>query len=227
MLLVQKLVNPLGNSSRYLRWNSVCLAVSTSTRKLHLSRPNESAFGEDAKNALRNFGDIKHAPIPALTYGIGGLIPFTAIPVYMLSSGVYIPEMAFTSMAYSAVILSFIGGVRWGSAVSNPEVSSQKILLFHQLIFSFLLQIMNPNWKNFTTSIAPSIVGWMSLLVSNPIGTLLSISGFSLCLLQDMTSSQFPSWYKSLRILLSTVAICALLTTFMCQFLLPLEPQKE
>ncbi|XP_046445029.1 transmembrane protein 69-like [Daphnia pulex] len=208
MLLIQKLVNPLGNSSRYLRWNSVCLAVSTSTRNLHLSRPNESAFGEDAKNALRNFGDIKHAPIPALTYGIGGLFPFTAIPVYMLSSGVYIPEMAFTSMAYSAVILSFIGGVRWGSAVSNPE-------------------IMNPNWKNFTTSIAPSIVGWMSLLVSNPIGTLLSISGFSLCLLQDMTSSQFPSWYKSLRILLSTVAICALLTTFMCQFLLPLEPKKE
>jgi hypothetical protein len=30
-----------------------------------------------------------------------------------------------------------------------------------------------------------------------------------------------------LRILLSTVAICALLTTFMCQFLLPLEPKKE
>jgi hypothetical protein len=30
-----------------------------------------------------------------------------------------------------------------------------------------------------------------------------------------------------LRILLSTVAICALLTTFMCQFLLPPEPKKE
>nr|CAH0106039.1 unnamed protein product [Daphnia galeata] len=208
MLFIQKLVNPLGNSSRYLKWNTVCLSKSISTRKLHLSVPIESAIGEDAKKALRNFSDIKHAPIPALAYGIGGLIPFTSIPVYMLSSGVYIPEMAFTSMAYSAVILSFIGGVRWGSAVSNPE-------------------IMSPNWKNFTSSIAPSVVGWMSLLVSNPVGSILSITGFSLCLLQDITSSQFPSWYKSLRILLSTVAICALLTTFMCQFLLPLEPKKE
>jgi hypothetical protein len=227
MLFIQKLVNPLGNSSRYLKWNTVCLSKSISTRKLH-SVPIESAIGEDAKKALRNFSDIKHAPIPALAYGIGGLIPFTSIPVYMLSSGVYIPEMAFTSMAYSAVILSFIGGVRWGSAVSNPEVSSPWTEFFTSyFIHSFFLQIMSPNWKNFTSSIAPSVVGWMSLLVSNPVGSILSITGFSLCLLQDITSSQFPSWYKSLRILLSTVAICALLTTFMCQFLLPLEPKKE
>jgi hypothetical protein len=137
MLLIQKLVNPLGNSSRYLKWSTVCLANSISIKKLHLSLPNETAMGEDAKKALRNLRDIKHAPIPALTYGIGGLIPFTAIPVYMLSTGVYIPEMAFTSMAYSAVILSFIGGVRWGSAVSNPEVSSQTSKHFTQKSMHF------------------------------------------------------------------------------------------
>ena len=86
---------------------------------------------------------------------------------------------------------------------------------------------MNPSWKNFTYSIAPSILDWISLLVSNPVGSLLAISGFSACLLQDMTCTQFPSWYRSLRILLSTIAICALLATAVCQYLLPLESQKQ
>lgn len=82
-----------------------------------------SSLSEEAKKALRNFSDIKHSPTPALFYGVAGLVPFTGIPAYMLQQGVYIPEMGFTSLAYGAVILSFIGGVRWGSAVSNPEVS--------------------------------------------------------------------------------------------------------
>lgn len=94
------------------------------------------------------------------------------------------------------------------------------------LNFSLFTQVMKPDWKNFTSSILPSFVGWMSLLVTNPIGSLMMISGFSLCLLQDMTSAQFPSWYRSLRILLSTVAILALLTTAMCQYLLPVEEKK-
>ena len=119
MPLIHKLVfNPVTHSNRYLKWITVCQA-----KKFYTS-PKVFTIGEEAKKALRNFTDIKYAPAPALFYGVAGLIPFTAIPTYMLQTGVYIPEMAFTSMAYSAVILSFIGGVRWGSAVSNPEVSS-------------------------------------------------------------------------------------------------------
>lgn len=86
---------------------------------------------------------------------------------------------------------------------------------------------MNPSWKNFTASIAPSVIAWMSLLVSNPVGSILAISGFSACLLHDMTSTQFPSWYRSMRILLSTIVICALLATALCKQFLPLEPKKQ
>lgn len=208
MLLIKKLGSPLVKTTNLcLKWNVVC-STNNLVRSFHPSIKNESVISDEAKKAFRNFRDIQQAPTPALAYGIAGLIPFTVIPVYMLSSGVYIPEMAFTSMAYSAVILSFIGGVRWGSAVSNPE-------------------IMSPNWKNFTISITPSVIAWMSLLVSNPIGSILSITGFSFFLLQDITSSQLPSWYKSLRILLSTVAICALLTTLICRYALPLESKNS
>lgn len=102
-------------------------SVFNYTRNFHCSPP-VSSLGESAKNALRTLSYIKEAPAPAVFYGVSGLIPFTAIPTYMLQTGLYIPEMAYTSMAYSAVILSFIGGIRWGSAVSNPEVRYTAIL---------------------------------------------------------------------------------------------------
>lgn len=124
MLLVSKLSNSTGNNFfRYLKQS-----VVSQQRQVN-SSPTVCAISEETKKALKNFSDIKHAPTPALFYGVAGLIPFTAIPSYMIHTGVYVPEMAFTSMAYSAVILSFIGGVRWGSAVSSPEVRSLEITL--------------------------------------------------------------------------------------------------
>lgn len=126
MFFIKKFATRLVNTSNLCsKWNGLC-PTNILVRNFNSSRANESAIGEEGKKAIRNFRDIQRAPTPALAYGITGLIPFTVIPVYMLSSGVYIPEMAFTSMAYGAVILSFIGGVRWGSAVSNPEVSSSR-----------------------------------------------------------------------------------------------------
>lgn len=88
---------------------------------------SKTYVSSEMKQAVKDFSSIKNAPPPALFYGVAGLVPFTAIPTYMIQSGVYIPEMAFTSMAYSAVILSFIGGVRWGSATSSPDVNYQSI----------------------------------------------------------------------------------------------------
>lgn len=126
--LAKRISQPLLNQScQYANQNKKTTQILS--KKLHTSREVFN-FTQEAKTALRNFSDIKHAPAPALFYGIGGLVPFTAIPTYMIQSGMYIPEMAFTSMAYSAVILSFIGGVRWGSATSSPEVICSKYLSY-------------------------------------------------------------------------------------------------
>lgn len=114
-MLLQGLIRP---SSRYLTRFPKAIQME---RLVH-STPKMLTIGGNLKSALQNVTDIKHAPAPALFYGVSGLIPFTAIPAYMFQYGAYVPELAFTSLAYSAVILSFLGGVRWGSYVTNPEV---------------------------------------------------------------------------------------------------------
>jgi len=121
-----------------------------------------------------------------LFYGVSGLIPFTAIPAFMFQSSMYIPELAYAHLAYSAVILSFLGGVRWGSSISNPEA-------------------LETNFKNLGWSVTPSIAGWMSLLVTPLTGNILAMTGFYLCMVQDVKSNHYPSWYKSLRIFVSKI----------------------
>lgn len=81
---------------------------------------------EQTKCALKNISDVKHAPASALVYGVGGLIPFTSIPAYMFQSGVYIPELVYANLAYGAVILSFLGGIRWGVTVAPGQVSGME-----------------------------------------------------------------------------------------------------
>ena len=110
------------NWSTNVRYNSAALFE---TRRVNLELQKSSTsrfFTKDVKAALKNFGDIKDAPPSALTYGISGLIPFASIPAYMISSGIFIPELAYCNLAYGAVILSFLGGIRWGSSLPCPEV---------------------------------------------------------------------------------------------------------
>ena len=61
--------------------------------------------------------------MPALAYGLGGLVPFVTIPAHMVNAGVFIPELAYCHLAYGAIILSFLGGTRWGLTLPHPQVS--------------------------------------------------------------------------------------------------------
>ena len=96
-------------------------ASATQHQKLH-SQTKWFSFSEETKTSLKNITQIKNAPASALVYGVSGLIPFTAIPAFMYQTSMFVPELAYAQLAYSAVILSFLGGVRWGSSISNPEV---------------------------------------------------------------------------------------------------------
>ena len=128
MLSIQKLLRPLNHSCKYLKL-AQCGPISLSCHGIH-SKPKFLTLGEETKAAFKNLSDIKDAPASALFFGTSGLIPFTSIPAYMLTSGAYIPELAYSSLTYSAVILSFLGGVRWGSAIPSPEgVTNVKVTI--------------------------------------------------------------------------------------------------
>lgn len=142
---------------------------------------------------MREQGSVPLAP---WVLGIGGLIPFVA---FAAGAALAPPPYGGVSMAgfyaYGAVILSFLGGARWGFEIgSRPD---------------------NPNALILTGAIVPSLVGWfavLSQLVAPAIGLAALGAGFVGMWLWDVTSSghgarRFPNWYPMLRTILTLGAL--------------------
>ncbi|KAM6922051.1 transmembrane protein 69-like [Xenentodon cancila] len=144
--------------------------------------------------------DMKHlwkGPKPALYLGFAGLVPFVAPPVFMAVTEVYYPQLAYAQLAYGASILSFLGGARWGFTL--PESSPAK-----------------PDWVNLSNSVVPSLLAWATMLMSDSIvpAAAMVIMGLGISLHYDLSLlPTYPSWFKALRAVLTTVAFFSLLGT--------------
>ncbi len=143
---------------------------------------------------------ITKIPAPALWLGVAGLLPFW-LPFLLLGSET---EQGATSralliqMGYGAVILSFLGGIRWGAALKLPPGPLQATL--------------------FVLSVMPSLAGFVALLLPATVGLILLIGGFLLQGVWDVQSSQrgeLPPWYATLRAMLTTGAVLALIAAVM------------
>lgn len=152
--------------------------------------------------------DMKHlwkSPKPALYLGFAGLIPFISPTLFMAVTETYYPQMAYLQLAYGASIISFLGGARWGFAL--PESSPEK-----------------PDWLNLANSVVPSLLAWVSMLMSDSIvpATTMVIMGLGISLHYDLSLlPTYPSWFKALRAVLTIVAFFSLLGTLMINGLYP------
>jgi len=126
----------------------------------------------------------------------------------MMNNGLFCPLLANWHVGYGAVILSFIGGVRWGMAVEAKSIQ--------------------PSWYHFTWSVTPSLIGWSALCMPSVTASYLTLVGGlgSACYL-DLVETSYPEWFKGLRILLTTVAITSLLTGLACKFILNQESDSS
>lgn len=152
--------------------------------------------------------ELKNAPKPALYLGFSGLIPFVSAPLLMAIMESYYPEVAFAQVAYGASIVSFLGGARWGFAL--PETSPAK-----------------PDWLNLANSVVPSLIAWLALLFSHSItqSSMIVIIGLGVSLHYDLALlPTYPSWFKALRTILTTVAFLSLLGTL---FIKEFYPEKR
>jgi hypothetical protein len=122
--------------------------------------------------------------------GGGGIVPFAGLTLLALFANK--PEQRELAtrafVVYSGIILSFLGGVRWGAALTFPSV------------------------RLLTLAIAPSLVAFGCLLLPNH--TALGFLGvtFAFIGLTDYTRGThalWPMWYKRLRVRL-TVAVVVL-----------------
>ena len=131
-------------------------------------------------------------PKSAFTLGFLGIIPFIATATINLVPGAPLHELSMHALlGYGAVILSFLGGIRWGVAILTTDSAD----LFGPLF----------------VSIVPAALGWLALLLPSSMGLMLLALGFAAMLIADLRLSSAPPWYRSLRRPLSVGAIVSLI----------------
>lgn len=132
----------------------------------------------------------KRAEIPLAPWwlGVAGLVPFAAAALIFLFGR--LPEQRQIGLQifhyYSAIILSFLGGVRWGAALVLPSF---------RLLFS---------------AVMPSLIAAGCLLIpaANAVPILAVtyfIVGYVDCL--RGTHALWPQWFKRLRLMLSVAVV--------------------
>ena len=137
---------------------------------------------------------MRTPPAPALILGLLGLLPFFAgAGVYAFGS----PELGgpglLTLLTWSAAVLSFLGGTRWGVEIAeNPD----------------------PRWSVLTLSVLPPLAAWLLLAAAPLAQTERQLGGFiaafALQWLWDSRAKDPPRWYGGLRTFLTAGAVVSL-----------------
>ena len=128
----------------------------------------------------------------ALGLMASGALPFIAAAFLALSNagdvrGFQADQIA---VAYGAVILSFLGGIRWGDAVTKGRAATLCI------------------------SVLPSLAGFLALLINSFNGTMILIIGFAAQAIWDYWApGTLPNWFIRLRIVISAIVIVCLAIT--------------
>lgn len=133
-------------------------------------------------------------PTTALTLGLGGLVPFLTSAAVCFSPDLSIRAFGSWALAaYGAVILSFLGGIKWGILLNDRAK-------------------LRP-WKPIVLSIVPSLIAWSALLTPAIPRLLLLVVGFVLQYYLDqasVTQKRLPVWYGKLRLILTCGAVASL-----------------
>ena len=134
-------------------------------------------------------------PPAALILGLAGVLPFAAAAVAqtgrleLLSPS----EGLRLGVTYGAVILSFLGGIRWGAALPAGRGNQT---------------------RDFSASVVPSLAGVAALLLPDGLATSLLIAGFLMQALWDVLtveSGRLPPWFGKLRMILTAGAVASLM----------------
>ncbi|WP_425088263.1 DUF3429 domain-containing protein [Stappia sp.] len=143
---------------------------------------------------------VEKRPAPRLSrmLGYAGLLPFLAGALYLTAAAFRLVDAQFAAFAtlaltvYGAVILSFLGGVRWGIAVASARAEAGV----------------------FVWSVMPSLGGWVAVLLPPSWGLLMLACGFLLQGGWDLHAGEkgtLPQWYVRLRRRLTVVVVASLL----------------
>ncbi len=127
--------------------------------------------------------------------GYSGLVPFAG-----LATAVWIDPARATLWygaltGYGAVILSFVGALHWGFAMTLDDLSAGE------------------RDRRFVWSVVPSLLAWAALLVPPVAAALVLIAAFVTHVVEDHRlgrAGRLPPWYLPLRLRLTLIASACL-----------------
>ncbi|TDK62529.1 DUF3429 domain-containing protein [Sapientia aquatica] len=130
--------------------------------------------------------------------GFFGLVPFVFLTLACwIAHPEWLEGFVYAQSAYGIAILSFLGGIHWGVALTSPELTSVQI---KRALF----------W-----GIVPSVIAWASK-VNFGFGFFVLIFGFILSYQVDKrlyVTYQMPDWFLVLRRHLTITVVLALALT--------------
>lgn len=158
--------------------------------------------------------------VRATWLGYGGLLPFAFAALIMWLAPYYVPigfagAVMQWELFYGAIILSFMGGVRWGLAMMEPAVDIRGQATLGRL----------------TASVAPALIGWMALIPDSfiPFGEpgyvvrhVVLLVAFLYLMDSDLRAVRdgaAPAWYGPLRKKL-TIFLALLMTLIILRLIL-------
>ena len=127
---------------------------------------------------------------PAALLGYAGLLPFAASAL-----GIWLPATrgfaVISLLAYGAVILSFIGAVHWGVALTRPQATLGRYVF----------------------SVIPALIGWLAFMVAPDNGlVIIAIGILAVWLIErQFYAEPLPAWYRTLRLRLTGGVLLCLL----------------
>ena len=133
-------------------------------------------------------------PPAPLLLGLAGLLPFWGLAIGLLFTpvaGWTASQLGFALAAYGAVIVSFLGGIRWGLATAARDAAATQYGL----------------------AVLPSLLAWAALalpIVPSLVGLGVVALGLGPLDLPLVSARLAPPWFGRLRLLLSAGAGAAL-----------------
>jgi hypothetical protein len=148
------------------------------------------------ENYLSSTGRIKPLPgneTTAKSLGYAGLIPFIVFSIGSWFQLPMISDSTYILTAYAAIILSFMGAIHWGIAMSSSE---------------------DQNGKYFIASVIPGLSAWLALLMPQRYAIILLMVGFIALIIYDWSvekPQRLPGWYIPMRNRLTLVVVMCLM----------------
>jgi hypothetical protein len=129
----------------------------------------------------------------AKSIGYAGLIPFIVFSIGSWFQLPMISDSTYILTAYAAIILSFMGAIHWGIAMSSSE---------------------DQNGKYFIASVIPGLSAWLALLMPQRYAIILLMVGFIALIIYDWSvekPQRLPGWYIPMRNRLTLVVVMCLM----------------